>query len=213
MDDTAIIEMHYLPSIAWFVQFSRFRVIHIDPTDRYKRQTYRNRCMIRGANKVENLIVPVISRNMQLTTDVFIDYRQKWVNNHRRAISSAYGKAPFYEYFSDDFLKVYDERYEKLTDLNSAIVSQSLKILGIKTPLHTAIDLSNPAPGMMDLRNTIDPKNKSVLYKLYNPIPYFQVFGDLFEENLSIIDLLFCEGPAASGIIKKSVPALDNFDK
>jgi hypothetical protein len=213
MDKTVIIEMHYLPSLAWFAQISRFQIVHIDPLDRYRRQTYRNRCRIRGANKVENLIVPVIGGSKDFTADVYIDYRQKWVNNHRRAISSAYGKAPFFEYFSHDILKVYDERYEKLTDLNTAMVQQCMKILGIKEPVLSETIPSNPLVTVLDLRNAIGPKNNAVLYRLYNPSPYFQVFGNAFEENLSIIDLLFCEGPAAKEIVKKSAVASDNFDK
>jgi len=213
MEKAAIIEMHYLPSIAWFAQVTRFQLVHIDASDRYRRQTYRNRCRIRGANKVENLIVPVIGSSLDLTGDVFIDYRQKWVNNHRRAISSAYGKAPFFEYFSDDILKVYDERPEKLIDLNTAMLQQCMKILGILEPIQSETKSAGLPDELLDLRNTIDPKNNAVLYKLYNPMPYFQVFGDAFEANLSIIDLLFCEGPAASGIIKKSAVVLDNFDK
>ncbi|MDZ7604962.1 MAG: WbqC family protein [Cyclobacteriaceae bacterium] len=213
MDKTVIIEMHYLPSLAWFAQISRFQIVHIDPSDRYRRQTYRNRCRIRGANKVENLIVPVIGGSQDFTADVYIDYRQKWVNNHRRAISSAYGKAPFFEYFSDDILNVYDEQYEKLIDLNTAMLQQCMKILGIKKPLLAETVPSNTSAGMLDLRNAIEPKNNALLYKLYNPNPYFQVFGNAFEENLSIIDLLFCEGPAAIGIVKKSAVESDNFDK
>jgi len=162
---------------------------------------------------VENLIVPVIGVSKDFTAAVFIDYRQKWMNNHRRAISSAYGKAPFFEYFSDDILNVYDERYEKLIDLNTAMLQQCMKILGINESLLVETVPSNPSAAEFDLRNTIDPKNNEVLNKLYHPTPYFQVFGNVFEENLSIIDLLFCEGPAAMGIVKKSAVVSDNFDK
>jgi hypothetical protein len=65
----------------------------------------------------------------------------------------------------------------------------------------------------LDGRNLISPKTKSAINEFYSPVPYLQVFGSQFQENLSIIDLLFCEGPGAREIIKKSGSSLDNLDK
>lgn len=213
MERIVLVEAHYLPCVAWFSQISRFQQVKIDLLDKYRKQTYRNRCRIRGANKVENLIVPIIGRNKELTKNVYIDYNQKWVNNHCRAISSAYGKAPFFEYFGEDILKVYQERHEKLFDLNLVIIRKCMEFLGIKTELVMDAEIEYHEKDAVDLRNLIHPKKKDSLDQYYNPTPYFQVFGDTFVGNLSVIDLLFCEGPASGDILKKSSVRVDNFDK
>lgn len=116
MIKATIIELHYLPCIAWFSHISRFDSVIIDPKDPYDRQTYRNRCRIRGANKVEDLIIPVKSAGKILTKYAEIDYQQKWINHHRRAIVSAYGKAPYFEYFAPDILAIYEQRPVLLID-------------------------------------------------------------------------------------------------
>jgi hypothetical protein len=55
-----------------------------------------------------------------------------------------------------------------------------------------------------DLRSAISSKKPSSERKYYQAQRYYQVFGNEFVSNLSIIDLLFCEGPRASEIIRSS---------
>ena len=56
-----------------------------------------------------------------------------------------------------------------------------------------------------DLRSTIHPKVENNALDFYTPQAYTQVFGNQFVKNLSIIDLIFCEGPNAINILKKSI--------
>ncbi len=61
---------------------------------------------------------------------------------------------------------------------------------------------------VLDLRSAINPKKLEQCYQFYYPVMYNQVFGDTFVENLSLIDLIFCEGPGASKIFRP--PSLKN---
>jgi len=56
----------------------------------------------------------------------------------------------------------------------------------------------------MDIRGQISPEKHFSEQTFYQPEPYFQLFGLDFDPNLSILDLLFCEGPAAKSILLKS---------
>ena len=95
--DTLLLDFHYLPCIAYFSCINRYHHLILEVHENYEKQSYRNRCYILSANKVLPLSVPVHrGKGKKPTKDIRIDYSQKWVNNHWRAIKSAYGKAPFF---------------------------------------------------------------------------------------------------------------------
>jgi hypothetical protein len=56
----------------------------------------------------------------------------------------------------------------------------------------------------MDCRSLINPKRANLLQEIYRPFEYTQNFGNTFEANLSIVDLIMNEGPNSFNIIKKS---------
>ena len=58
-----------------------------------------------------------------------------------------------------------------------------------------------------DLRSLINPKKTDIEEKIYRSAAYTQVFGSTFVKNLSLIDLIFCEGPAARLIVEASAVA------
>jgi hypothetical protein len=81
--NTILIDLQYLPGISYFSYISSFDKVLIDIGEDYSKQSFRNRCRINGANKVENLIVPIKKRDRkQKMSEVEIDYQQKWLNNH-----------------------------------------------------------------------------------------------------------------------------------
>ncbi len=201
------VEPHYLPCVQYFVYLNSFSKIIIDRDDVYLKQTYRNRCKINGANKIENLIIPIkkISNQKMLTHDVEIDYTQKWHNNHLRAIQSAYGKAPFFEYYRDEIFEIYNKKPCYLLELNKALLTKCLEILDLNLNIEylEIKDVSNKYY-VYDIKNKINPKIPNSNLSIFKPTNYFQVFGNNFADNLSIIDLIFCEGPNARQIIAKS---------
>ena len=80
-----------------------------------------------------------------------------------------------------------------------------LKLLKIKTKIiFTDKYIDTASNDYIDCRNLIDPKKDFKLNHIYHPYIYQQIFGKVFEPNLSIIDLLFCEGNRSSEILLKS---------
>lgn len=205
--DVLLIELHYLPCIQYFVYLSSFENVIIDRYDQYTKQTYRNRCRINGANKTEDLIIPIrkVHGTKMSMYDVEIDYNQKWLGKHLRAIQSAYGKAPFFEYYADDFWEIYNKKPRSLFDLNRALLTKCLEILQLSAKVEfLAKEKEKSKNSLYDARNAINPKKQETKDALFSSTSYFQVFGNNFVDNLSIIDLIFCEGPQAQGVIKKS---------
>ena len=201
-----IIESQYFPPISYFALALQFEEIHVEAFENYRKQSYRNRCLIRGANKIEKLIVPVQNpAGRPEIRDIRIDYSTNWFKLHRKALLSAYGKSPFYEYFADDFFHILNKKYRFLFDLNMEILPKCLDLLGIKRKItYSTQYLKTCESGTFDARGLIDPKKPDKNHQFFNPVPYYQVFGKNFAENLSIIDLLFCEGPNALQILKQS---------
>jgi hypothetical protein len=100
---TALIEAHYLPSIAYFTAILPAHEILLERCEYFEKQTYRNRCRIKTTNGVVQLTVPTTSKHGKVViSDVRLDYTQKWLNNHWRPVQSAYGKAPIFEHYTND---------------------------------------------------------------------------------------------------------------
>ena len=139
---------------------------------------------------------------------VEIDYTSPWQKIHLKSIQSAYQTSPFYEYYADDFNALYLEMPERLFDLNLRLLQFVLKQIGLKMNIHLTEAFEKIPEDKIDFRERIQPKPR--LYKTdenFAPASYQQVFKERFGflPNLSIIDLLFNEGPNALHIIQLSL--------
>jgi hypothetical protein len=93
----ALIDLHYLPSVAYFAALHGTEKIILEKKEHFEKQSFRNRCHILTAQGVERLVIPLTSKSGKvLITDVRIDYTQKWLNNHWRTLESAYRSSPFF---------------------------------------------------------------------------------------------------------------------
>ena len=202
-----LIEPHYLPCQEFLACILKFDQIILDTEAHYVKQSYRNRCKILSANNVMELSVPVQKPySRKPLKDVQIDYRQKWMKDHWMSIQSAYGKAPFFEFYADALYRILFNKPKFLFDLNRELLEKIMQFLKVKKTITFCEKyILDPGVGVLDLRSKIHPKNKAYDYDFYKPKPYNQIFGNIFVENLSIIDLLFCEGPEAVTFLEKSV--------
>ena len=206
--DTLLIDLQYLPPLEFFVACDHFPKVLIDAHEHYEKQSYRNRCRILTANKVLDLSIPAIGGNKKIRArDVRIDYQQKWLHQHWRAIISAYGKAPYFDFFAQEFHQVFFKKLTFLFDLNWQLLTLCLKLLQIEKSL--AMTSEYLAPGLIssdlaDLRSKIHPKKGHENNMIYQPCNYNQIFGKNFVANLSIIDLLFCEGLRSRDVLMRS---------
>lgn len=183
-------------------------VVYIEACENYQKQSYRNRCRFYAADGVQTLSFPIVHEggtHRQPIADIKVDYSKPWVLQHKRAITSAYMTSAYFEYYQDEFFEIYDSRPEKLFDLNMAFIRFFIEKTGLKVDLRLTEDYHKEAP-FEDLRETIHPKRPDPLLKEYGlEKPYFQVFSRKygFHPNLSIMDLLFNEGPDSILFLKK----------
>lgn len=134
---------------------------------------------------------------------VKIDFSQKWQAIHLRGIQSAYGKAPFFEYFFPYFEPIFQEQEESLWKFNLELLTICLKLLRWPVRL-VSVEKGEDSIEYLDIRGQITPGRPFLERNFYRPQPYPQLFGLDFEPNLSILDLLFCLGPEAGTSLKNS---------
>ena len=203
-----LIELHYLPNIDYFLQLLKADEVIIETKESFQKQTYRNRALILGANKVETLTVPVVHamKCNEIITETAIDYSNRWAAIHLQTIRSAYGRSPFFEYYYPLFEKVYAQNIFQLFSLNYELLSVCLQIMRIEKPLKKSEQyLSQTVNDANDLRNKIHPKKTFYNTDTIASISYTQTFGKEFVKNLSILDLIFNEGKNSKQILQKNI--------
>jgi hypothetical protein len=199
-----LIELQYLPPQIYFCEIASCEKIILESFETYQKQSYRNRCYIKGANKIEVLTVPVVHGNKHYPIrDIRIDEEQPWRNIHLRTLASAYGKAPYFDYFFEPLQSVYDKKHTFLLDLNLDLLTFCLELLKFKqkTEFSTEFKVMNTdQEGLIDKRSQIHPKKDNLI----PDYQYTQVFGVDFVPNLSILDLLFCQGLQSGTMLRKA---------
>jgi len=205
----------YLPPVQYVSKFMLNTPVFIERYENYQKQSYRNRCYIYGANGIQCLVIPVKKTHGEKTpvTEVEIDYSYPWTKIHVKTLESAYRLSPFFEYYAEEILAVYEQKIPQLFELNTTLLHSILGLLDIKSSLRfTASFEPAVSRDYDDFRYSVHPKNRlNRPDNSFTPFPYQQVFNERFGflSNLSIIDLLFNEGPNARDIIRQSLKNKD----
>ena len=150
-----------------------------------------------------NLIIPTVhDQKMGIVKDVRIEYVTPWQRAHWRSIESAYNNTPFYLYYKDALKPFFEQKFDFLFDFNTQLTQTLLKALQVDVNIR--ISESFVPYEENDLRLEIHPKRvHKPDYRFFLNKPYYQVFEDKFGflPNLSVIDLLFNEGPQAASYL------------
>ena len=186
-------------------------VVYIEACETYQKQSYRNRCHFYADNGMQTLSFPIVhvdgSHNNIPIKEVLVDYSTDWVTRHERAITSAYRTSAYFDYYCDELFAILDSHPERLFDLNMRILEFFIGKLGLAVELSETEEFYPCGSEIRydDYRGKIHPKRKnSILAELNMEKPYFQVFSGKygFIPNLSIMDLLFNEGPDSIRYVK-----------
>ena|ERR1700754_3481268 len=194
----AVLPMFYLPPVEYFVRLNTYKPdILIEREEHFPKQTYRNRANIYSPEGILTLVVPVIkgSKNHTKIKDVKISYDFDWQRLHWQSLGACYRRSAYFEYYEDDFAAFYQKQKQIpfLFDYNEQLLQLLLKLTKIKTGISFTDEYHAEYPSIPDFRNTIHPKKETE----FEQKPYFQVFEERkgFLKNLSIVDLLFNQGP------------------
>lgn len=192
-----LIHPTFFPSIATFVAISKAKKVLFEVEDNYQKQTYRNRAHIYGANGKLAINIPVhySQKNRQQFKDVIISNDSKWQSINWKSIESAYRTSPYFEYYEDDLKPLFSTKVSNLLDYNFKCLDAILECLQLDICYEKTKSFELNPKDVVDLRILANVrKEKAFLFE-----PYMQVFSSKhgYLPNLSILDLLFNEGPNA----------------
>ena len=191
----------YFGPVQWYQKLNQSDCCLIERHDHFVKQTYRNRCVIATTSGLQALTVPIEryeGAHCEMR-DIRISDHGSWRHLHWNALQSAYGESPFFEFYADDLRPFFERRWKFLFDFNTAITRKMCELLDIHPQIaFTEAYASAEEEGVTDFRDVIRPKHP-LPDDGFRPRRYYQVYEQKhgFQPNLSILDLLFNEGPEA----------------
>lgn len=200
MTPPPLLSIAYWPPIDWFAAWIRAGAARLEAHESLQKQSYRNRCRILSTHGVQELVIPLDRSSEKHIQQIKLSTREDWWRVHWKAIETAYANAGFYAPFRDEIASLYlGHRPNTLWEWNLQILAMCTQWLEIEAPITYTESFERDYPN--DFRQRIHPKQEP----LFPSVPYRQgrVGGRLqpFQPNMSILDLLFHEGPAAYSVL------------
>ncbi len=220
----------YLPWIGYFARMLECDTFVVVDHVQYEKKGWQNRNVIRSADGQLMLTVPVIThdRFYQRIMDVEIAVTQDWQRKHWLSLYHNYRSADHFKQYSDAFEAVYvGQRWQRLIDLNIALLqlmldafdikipivySSSLGVSGKKTQLLASMCASLDASAILTGQGALGYVDPESLFSLgiehrlsrFSHPRYPQRYQP-FIPNMSAVDLIFNCGPKAKDLVRRSV--------
>ncbi len=214
-----VLQPSYLPWLGYFDQLQKADVFVWYDDVQFDKNGWRNRNRLKSPSGVRWLTVPVLQSGHaeQPIHDVMIDNRQPWRHKHVSSIEQWYARAPFVSAMLPRLREIIEQPWERLVDLDIAIVDWMARELGIDTPRHRSSELGisgdrnsrlinlcqrfgathylsgDSARDYLDVEE-FEKNNIEVVWHGYRHPQYPQLHGE-FTPQLSALDLLLNVGP------------------
>jgi WbqC-like protein family len=198
-------DIQYFPSVIFFKISYNFQHIVFEQYESYQKMSFRNRCQITGAQGMVDLSIPLVRGRGQKTLikDVRIDSRRSWQAQHWKTIVTCYSGSPWFGFYRDELEALYRQPADFLMDWDLVCLEWAFRALGMTRTIGLTGEYREAyeaEDGFTDWRGRLMPRNR----EHWEEARYHQVFEDRtgFIPNLSILDLLFCEGREAIRYIR-----------
>lgn len=191
----------YFSPIYQFQKLVNENEVLFEVQDNYQKQTYRTRLNIATPNGIQLLTIPIKHNKgiRQKTKEVRIDNTYRWQRKHLKSLQTAYRSSPYFEFYEDEITPLYEKPHKHLLDFLFLTQELSFELLQIDSNYSKTTEYEPDYTKSLDFRFLAEAKSK----QKFEVAPYKQVFEDkhAFIPNLSILDLLFNEGPNALSLL------------
>lgn len=198
--NTVLLESQIFGPVFLYSLFTAADEIIIEQHENYQKRSFRNRYTLLTANGPVTMSIPLQKgKNQQMPVrDVRVAYDSHWISKHLQCIRSAYGRSPYFDHYFDKIAELLNKRHIFLFDLNMETFLWVLKQLHLDINVRITDRYQKEYDDLSDFRS-FNPDDISC------PVKYTQVWEEKFNftPNLSVLDLLFCTGPEAPGILVK----------
>ena len=219
MKKVAILQSNYIP---WKGYFDLMRMVDefiIYDDVQYTRSDWRNRNKIKTPKGLAWLTIAVGKHYNRINETLISD--DNWGKSHWATLKQAYGKAPHFKEYKD----VFEEVYMTTTEMHLSLVNFELiriinSVLGIGTKISWSTDyqlidgkserlvdlvrqaggneyLSGPAAKVYLDEQLFNDAGIKVSWMDYSGYPEYHQLYPPFEHGVTVLDLIFNEGPAA----------------
>ncbi len=197
-----LFDNQYFPCVNWFNNSINEKYIKMNTSVRYKKHSFHNRCVVAGSTGLIFLSVPLEGgrdkNQKQQLRNVKISYAENWPRKHLKTIESCYRNAPYFDFYIEELLEFFDTKFEYLYDFNERIIERINQLI-----FKNQIDISGSDNfNIVGDERVISYYPDSFQAVETSPV-YYQLFQDKigFQPNISILDLLFMEGPNAVNLL------------
>ncbi len=223
----AILQSNYIPWKGYFDLINQVDEFILYDDMQYTKNDWRNRNLIKSSQSLQWLTIPVKhrGRHLQKISETEIAYRQ-WGKKHWQSLLINYNKAKFFKHYKELFEDLYLQNNEQLLSrINARFLTEINKILKINTTISWSSDyqltgekterlvnlcldakaseyISGPsAKTYLDI-SLFSEANIKVTWMDYSNYPVYPQLHVPFEHGVSILDLIFNQGPNATHYMK-----------
>jgi hypothetical protein len=223
-----ILQPSYLPWRGFFHQIQKADVFMFYDDVQYDARGWRNRNRIKTPDGTRWITVPVFSKGGRVSgariMDVRIRQDQPWARKHWETIRHSYGRAPHFERYAPLVQSFFERRETFLADFTIGLITalaselglggtrfmrsselgvggaKTERLLGLLDAVGADVYLSGPSARAYLDEERLAREGVRVEYMEYD-YPEYEQLHPPYDARISILDLLFMQGPAAPELI------------
>jgi hypothetical protein len=221
----AILQSNYIPWKGYFDIIAKSDVFVIYDEVQYTKNDWRNRNLIKAKEGLQWLSIPVRQENLDQKIFETKVLQGNWLKKHKSTLQANYGKAPYFKEYKDVIFEIYDTPSTNLSEINRLFIEKICSILKINTKIIDSRDLtligdkverlidackklganiyiSGPAAKSYINEALFSKNNIEIEWMDYADYKEYNQLYPPFEHGVSILDLIFNEGPNARSFLK-----------
>lgn len=221
----SILQSNYVPWKGYFDLIAKSDIFVIYDEVQYTKNDWRNRNIIKTKEGLQWITIPVTQASLnQKISDTKIS-NDLWIKKHKSTLQTNYGKAPFFNHYKDQIFETYNNQLTSLSAINRLFIEKICAILAIDTKIIDSKELqlegdkverlinackklkatkyiSGPAAKSYLSEEVFKDNNIEIEWMDYSNYKEYHQLYSHFEHGVSILDLIFNEGPNARSFLK-----------